>query len=177
MYLYNSHAMEFFRALTTSGQHLVNKKQCSRQLQCEVPCGVGNVVDSSLSSLSSPQGGSSGGGGPAGGGGRGHFIHLAIYCTTTWGFALKGLRTSQCGQWHSHLCHKRHHPRIRIRPKQGHTSVSLITQGLPLGPAHIDPNTPPVFCRCLARRCCLGSALYCVDWAGASTRTCPQGLP
>ncbi len=33
-----------------------NKKQCSRQLQCEVPCGVGNVISSSLfinSSLSS----------------------------------------------------------------------------------------------------------------------------
>ncbi len=33
-----------------------NKKQCSRQLQCEVPCGVGNVINSSLfinSSLSS----------------------------------------------------------------------------------------------------------------------------
>ncbi len=28
-----------------------------------------------------------------GGGGRGHFIHLAIYCITTWCFALKGLRT------------------------------------------------------------------------------------
>ncbi len=26
-------------------------------------------------------------------GGRGHFIHLAIYCTTTWCFAPKGLRT------------------------------------------------------------------------------------
>ena len=26
-------------------------------------------------------------------GGRGHFIHLAMYCTTTWCFALKGLRT------------------------------------------------------------------------------------
>ncbi len=33
-----------------------NKKQCSRQLQCEVPCGISNVVNSSLfisSSLSS----------------------------------------------------------------------------------------------------------------------------
>ncbi len=29
----------------------------------------------------------------SGGGGRGHFIHLAIHCTTTWRFALKGLRT------------------------------------------------------------------------------------
>ncbi len=25
-----------------------NKKQCSRQLQCEVPCGVSDVVNSSL---------------------------------------------------------------------------------------------------------------------------------
>ncbi len=38
-----------------------NKKQCSRQ-QCEVPC-AGNVIDSSLSSLSSPQGGGLVGGG------------------------------------------------------------------------------------------------------------------
>ena len=28
--------------------HNSNKKQCSRQLQCEVPCGVGNVINSSL---------------------------------------------------------------------------------------------------------------------------------
>ncbi len=44
-----------------------------------------------------------GGGGQEGGwgrgmgvegeGGRGHFIYLAMYCTTTWCFALKGLRT------------------------------------------------------------------------------------
>ncbi len=34
-----------------------------------------------------------GGEGVKGGGGRGCFIHLAIYCTTTWCFALKGLRT------------------------------------------------------------------------------------
>ncbi len=47
------------------------------------------------------QGGPGGGRGVGGGGwgrgfrgrGRGHFIHLAIYCTTTWCFALKGLRT------------------------------------------------------------------------------------
>ena len=37
--------------------------------------------------------GAGGGGGGLGGGGRGHFIHLAIYCTTTWCFALKGLHT------------------------------------------------------------------------------------
>ncbi len=42
--------------------------------------------------------GSGGGGGPAGGlggggGGKGHFIQPVIYCTTTWCFALKGLRT------------------------------------------------------------------------------------
>ncbi len=95
-----------------------NKKQCSRQLQCKVPCGVGNVnsalfINSSLSSLSStshagpspqtplgePPGGSGTGGGlgdgglEGGAGGRGHFIHPAIYCTATWCFALKGLRT------------------------------------------------------------------------------------
>ncbi len=40
----------------TKSQESNNKKQCSRQLQCEIPCGVGNVVNSSLfinSSLSS----------------------------------------------------------------------------------------------------------------------------
>ncbi len=64
--------------------HLQNKKQCSRQLQGEVPC-AGNVVNSSLfinsslSSLSStrhaccPQGGglAAGGVGHGGGGGEG----------------------------------------------------------------------------------------------------------
>ncbi len=32
---------------------------------------------------------------PQGGGGRGHFGPAAIYCTTTWCFALKGLRTTR----------------------------------------------------------------------------------
>ena len=32
-------------------------------------------------------------GGSRPGGGRGHFIHPVIYCTATWRFALKGLRT------------------------------------------------------------------------------------
>ncbi len=75
------------------------------------PLPAGNVVHSSLSSLSSlrrggPAGGKGsgggrglgegvgGGGGELGGGGRGHFIHPAIHCTTTWCFALKGLRTT-----------------------------------------------------------------------------------
>ncbi len=46
-----------------------NKKQCSRQLQCEVPCGIGDVVNSSLfinsslSSLSSTSHAVHGGGG------------------------------------------------------------------------------------------------------------------
>ncbi len=31
--------------------------------------------------------------GAKGGGGRAYFIHPAIYCTTTWCYALKGLRT------------------------------------------------------------------------------------
>ncbi len=80
-----------------------NKKQCSRQLQCKVPCSVGNVINfslfihSSLSSLSSTShaihgggvqvwGGGGGGGGGLGGGGegRGHFHPAAMYCTTTW---------------------------------------------------------------------------------------------
>ncbi len=30
------------------GSSQLNKKQCSRLLQCEVPCGVGNVMNSSL---------------------------------------------------------------------------------------------------------------------------------
>ena len=92
----------------------------SAQGNCSAKSLAGHVVDSSLSSLSStshvgrlqggggstrgeggPAGGSGGGGGGGwggegvggGGGGRGHFIHLAIHCTTTWCFALKGLRT------------------------------------------------------------------------------------
>ncbi len=84
-----------------------NEKQCSKQLQCEVPCSIGNVVNSSLfincSFLFCPppvmlsmEGGSAGGGvwpGGSMGGGRGHFGPAAMYCTTTWCFALKGLRT------------------------------------------------------------------------------------
>ena len=87
--------------------HNTNKKQCSRQLQCEVPCSIGNVVNSSLfinSSLSSLpstchaaccpwEGGGSGQGGLAGKGGRGHFSPAAIYCIATWCFIPKGLRT------------------------------------------------------------------------------------
>ncbi len=48
-----------------------NKKQCSRQLQCDVPCGVGNVINSSLfikSSLSSLSSTSHAGPPPSGGG-------------------------------------------------------------------------------------------------------------
>ena len=56
----------------------VNKKQCSRQLQCEVPC-TGNVVDSSLSSLSSPPGGPVGEGGLAGGRGAGDISSTLPY--------------------------------------------------------------------------------------------------
>ena len=75
----------------------INKKQCSRQLQCEVPC---RPVMSSI--LPCPPCLLQGGGGLVGGGGssrgwgegpeggwgggrcgRGHFIHPAISCTTT----------------------------------------------------------------------------------------------
>ncbi len=90
-----------------------NEKQCSRQLQCEVPCSVSNVINSSLfinSSLSSLSSTSHAvGGGPAMGGsgkgrgvgegegvrgrGQGIFWSSCHYCTTTWCFALKGLRT------------------------------------------------------------------------------------
>ncbi len=75
------------------------------QGNCSAKSLAGNVADSSLSSLSSRGGsraggsrgglgaGGWGGGGGSGGEGRGHFIHLAIHCTTTWCFAPKGLRT------------------------------------------------------------------------------------
>ena len=69
-------------------QHACSTTRSSAQGNCSAKSLAGNVVDSSLSSLSSPWASSRGGVG-----GRGHFIHLAIYCTTTWCFALKGLRT------------------------------------------------------------------------------------
>ncbi len=86
------------------GMRCINKMQCSRQLQCKVPCSVGGVINSSLfieSSLSSTNHTVHGGGlppvagsrVPRGGWGRGHFSPAAIYCTTTWCFAPKGLRT------------------------------------------------------------------------------------
>ncbi len=86
----------------------------SAQGNCSAKSLAGNVINSSLSFLSSRggvqgqgglggglgRGGGWGGGegfgegeGDLGGGGRGHCIHLAIYCTATWCFALKGLRT------------------------------------------------------------------------------------
>ena len=112
----HTHTHSPFLSLMVHFDTLGNRmKHCSRQLQYEVPCGVGNVINSSLftnsslSSLSStryavrrgqgvPTFGRGfhlwwGRGGLAGGGGRGHFSTAAIYCTTTWGFALKGLRT------------------------------------------------------------------------------------
>ncbi len=85
-----------------------------------------NVTDSSLSSLSSVgegpgvggsgargvwrQGGWGGGGGQ-GGGGRGHFIYLAIYCTTTWCFALRDFAQIS-GQ--NGLCEHGIHPRSEL---------------------------------------------------------------
>ncbi len=57
---------------------LYNKKQCSRQLQCEVPCSIGNVINSSLfinsslSSLSSTSHTVRGGPGGVWAGGSGH---------------------------------------------------------------------------------------------------------
>ncbi len=138
-------------------EHHTNKKQCSRQLQCEVPC-IGNVINSSLfinsslSSLSStshaacwPQGGGclrgstssrgvwpgeSGGlvrgsWGLVGGGGRGHFSPAAIYCITTWCFALKGLRTMRV----RHQCENRHlpPPAVARRRDPGPGGVKLLT--------------------------------------------------
>ncbi len=85
------------RAPGRSTVNTVNKKQCSRQLQCEVP-----YRPVMLSILPCPPcllrkgGGLAGGVGSRGrGGGRGHFIQPAIYCTTTWCFTLKGLRTTR----------------------------------------------------------------------------------
>ncbi len=80
------------------------RTRSSAQGNCSAKSLAGNVTCSSLFSLSSRGGGSRGGGSgqreEVGGGGwgygggcRGHFIHLAMYCTTTWCFALKGLRT------------------------------------------------------------------------------------
>ncbi len=63
-----------------ANDHFRDKKQCSRQLQCEVPCAE-SVIDSSLSSLSSPrEGGSIGGRGLGGGEGTGD-ISTTLPCT------------------------------------------------------------------------------------------------
>ncbi len=105
--LYRAHSLCTRSSGFCRFHQILNKKQCSRQLQCEVPCGVGNVINSSLfinsslSSLSStshagpfpPRGtprGSSRVGVGGGEGVRGHFIHPAINGTT-----LKGLRTTK----------------------------------------------------------------------------------
>ncbi len=64
------------------------------QGNCSAKSLAGNVIDSSLSPLSSTSHAGWRGGVQVGGGGREHFIHLAMYCTTTWCFALKGLRTT-----------------------------------------------------------------------------------
>ena len=79
---------------TRNRHRKTNKKQCSRQLQCNVPCSVGNFVNSSLfinsslSSLSSTSHAIQGRGGGPWEGGRGHFGPAVKYCTTTWCFAL-----------------------------------------------------------------------------------------
>ncbi len=81
------------------------------------PLPASTVIDSSLSSLSSPPGHLAGGGLAGGGGlgegvggggwgrgrgwGRGHFIHPIIYCSSSWCFALKGLRTKKLNSLHS----------------------------------------------------------------------------
>ncbi len=98
---------------TTSPSFCVTiETRSSAQGNCSAKSLAGYVVDSSLSSLPSLWG-SGGGGGLVGErgwgrgrrGGRGYFIHLAIYCTTTWCFALKGLRTTNnrkvCYQIHT----------------------------------------------------------------------------
>ncbi len=64
----------------------------SAQGNCRAKSIAGNVVDSSLSSLSEGEEGSSQGGSRpgGGGGGRGNFIHPAVYCTATHGACPKG---------------------------------------------------------------------------------------
>ncbi len=91
-----------------------NKKQCSRQLQCEVPCSVGNVLNSSLfinSSLSSLPSTSHtaccpGGGGSTTGG-----------STTGGGVWPEGIFHSSCHTLHYHMV---------LRPKG--TSHNQLTQ-------------------------------------------------
>ncbi len=48
-------------------------------------------------------------------GGRGHFVHLAMYCTTTWCFALKGLPTT--------MTHTRSAPNHHILTRQSTRSL------------------------------------------------------
>ena len=87
-----------------------NKKQCSRQLQCEVLCGVGNVVNSSLSSLSSVGGGSRGLGGPGVGG--------------VWG---QGVGEGVRGQGIFHPpCHILHHHMVLLPEGTSHTKASRL---------------------------------------------------
>ncbi len=86
----------------------------SAQGNCSVKSLGSSVVDSSLSSLSSTSHAGQGGFGVGGvwgrgpGWGRGVWgeagIHLAIYCTTTWCFALKGLRTINSSESRTRLC-------------------------------------------------------------------------
>ena len=100
--------------------HKHNKKQCSRQLQCEVPC-AGNVVNSSLSSLSStshavfrgvqPWGSSQGGSGRGGGLGRG-----------------RGLRGRGQGTFHP-PCHILHYHMV-LHPKgTSHNDIMHLVLG------------------------------------------------
>ena len=95
---------------------LCDETRSSAQGKCSAKSLAGKVTDSSISFFlvfhrGGPRvggvlglgglgvgGGLGEGGGVKGGGGRGHFIYLAIYCTTTWCFAREGLRTIK-GCW------------------------------------------------------------------------------
>ncbi len=107
----NAQARVVFRSGGSQGLSVAIKTRSSAQGNCSAKSLAGNVIDSSLSSLSGKGGGwwgegglvegrggwwgrgGEGEGGWRGVGGRGHFICPAINCTTTWCFALKGLRT------------------------------------------------------------------------------------
>ncbi len=88
-----------------------------------------------------PGGGWGGGGLGKGGGGRGHFGPAAIYCITTWCFALKGLRTITSG-WPSCMFEI---PSLRLSTNTGQVrfgefAVANHTDGMK--PGLLPPNEP-----------------------------------
>ncbi len=121
-------------------RHYRNKKQCSRQLQCEVHCSVGNVVNSSLfmnsslSSLSSTShavhkgwgsghGGGLGGGRGVGGGWQGIFpssCHV-LHCHMV--LRPKGISHNE-GRWRpGSRCHPQH-TSSKLKRREKHVQCS-----------------------------------------------------